>query len=841
MQSAERTRLIGGKMKKIGYLRAAFAATAIILLHTSISFADPPATFDLRDVGGTNYVTSVKNQSGGTCWTHGSMAAIEGNLLMTGVWSTAGESGEPALAEYHLDWWNGFNEHNNDDIDPPSGSGLEVHMGGDYRVTTAYLSRGEGAVRDIDGQSYSTPPVRTDATYHYYYPRDVEWYIAESDLSNMDTIKNKIMTEGVLAICMAYDGSFIDGNYCHYQPPTSTMLPNHSISVVGWDDNKNTQAPLDGAWIVKNSWGSDWGYSGYFWISYYDKWACQEPEMGAISFQNVEPMRYDNVYFHDYHGWRDTKTDVSEAFNAFTAAGDEYLESVSFFSANDSVTYTVRIYDTFAGGLLLDQLTIETGTLTHTGFHTIDLSSPVVLSEGNDFYVYVEFDAGGHPYDKTSDVPVLLGAHYRTIVESSANPGESYYLDGATWTDLVTYDSTANFCIKALATDAGLSVTPEEPFHSEGPVGGSFSPTSKEYQFDLRGSTAVGFEVTLDPPVSWLTLSGDVSGTLDPDSTAEVSVNVNAGADALSAGAYIVSILFTNTTDHMGDTAREMVLIVGDPSLEYQWTLDTDPGWTCENQWAWGNPTGGGGSHGNPDPTGGHTGSNVCGYNLSGDYPNNMNVERNLTTGAIDCTDLYGVKLKFHRWLGVEDPEFDHAYIRVSNNGADWITVWQNTAEITDSGWSQHEFDLSAQANNQPTVYIRWTMGTTDGGWTYCGWNIDDIEIWGIEQGIDTGVFEENGENPARVYRLIGARPNPFNPTTNIMFELPEPGRVSLSIYDVSGRLVAVLASGHSEAGRFTCTWDGRDTTGRPAGSGVYFARMEAGDFVGTSKLVLLK
>lgn len=167
---------------------------------------------------------------------------------------------------------------------------------------------------------------------------------------------------------------------------------------------------------------------------------------------------------------------------------------------------------------------------------------------------------------------------------------------------------------------------------------------------------------------------------------------------------------------------------VGEFASFYEETLDIDPGWSVEVLWAFGTPTGGGGDHGNPDPTSGYTGSNVYGYNLNGDYEDNM-PERHLTTTAIDCSGRDGVVLSFWRYLGVEQPLYDHAYLRVSTNGSTWTTVWQNAAEITDSTWTYQEFDISAIADNQPTVYIRWTIGTTDGSWRYCGWNIDDVRL----------------------------------------------------------------------------------------------------------------
>ncbi|MBK9119430.1 MAG: hypothetical protein IPM18_07490 [Phycisphaerales bacterium] len=161
--------------------------------------------------------------------------------------------------------------------------------------------------------------------------------------------------------------------------------------------------------------------------------------------------------------------------------------------------------------------------------------------------------------------------------------------------------------------------------------------------------------------------------------------------------------------------------------------LDVDPGWATEGLWAYGQPTGGGGTQGSPDPVTGYTGHHVYGYNLLGDYPNLMPAPRYLTSTPIDCRVQWGLRLSYWRWLGVERRPFDYAEVAVSNDGLTWVPLWQNTATVTDNSWRRVDYDISAVADNQSTVYLRWSLGPTDAGWSACGWNIDDIEIYATD------------------------------------------------------------------------------------------------------------
>jgi len=88
---------------------------------------------------------------------------------------------------------------------------------------------------------------------------------------------------------------------------------------------------------------------------------------------------------------------------------------------------------------------------------------------------------------------------------------------------------------------------------------------------------------------------------------------------------------------------------------------------------------------------------------------------------------------------------------------------------------------------------------------------------------------------------LRGNYPNPFNPETTIEFFLNEPGEVTIDIYNIKGQLVRSLVNNSYQAGTHRIIWDGKSDNGREVVSGVYFSRMETGDYSGVRKMIMMK
>jgi hypothetical protein len=402
-------------------------------------------------------------------------------------------------------------------------------------------------------------------------------------------------------------------------------------------------------------------------------------------------------------------------------------------------------------------------------------------------------------------------------------PGLSQYLDPL-GTGTVTLDTYAPF-------EATMVVSPSGDAAFEGPVGGPFVPLTVDYVISNNADVPLTFDASAD--VAWVDVS-PATGLVPEGGTLTLSVTPNGSAASLVQGQYQGLLTINNLTDGQGDTTRDIFMTAGLPEQVYLVDMNDDPQWTTAGAWAHGQPAGGGGAYGNPDPTSGYTGNNVYGYNLAGDYPPNL-AEQHLVSEAFDCSDLEGVTLRFMRWLNVEDSDYDHASLWVSNDGSNFELVWGNPSEVTDNAWMPVEYDISSVADGEATVYLRWTMGTTDGSWQYSGWNIDDVSIWGLVDDVSAVGLPMN-------YRLgVSNHPNPFNPMTTVKFVLARDGTASVRVHDLQGRLVKELVRDELAAGPHSVMWNGLDAAGRRVGSGVYLVRVLADGASAEHKMVLLK
>jgi hypothetical protein len=142
------------------------------------------------------------------------------------------------------------------------------------------------------------------------------------------------------------------------------------------------------------------------------------------------------------------------------------------------------------------------------------------------------------------------------------------------------------------------------------------------------------------------------------------------------------------------------------------------------------------------------------------------------------------------------------------------------------TGTTTKTFTLTAPATSGPiTIYCTGAAGTNPPNWNN-GANLIVNVVSGINQ----------IEEVATTYSLAQNFPNPFNPTTNINFSVPKSQFVNISIYDITGKLVEELVNSNLAAGKYNATWDAANYA-----SGVYFYKIQAGDFIEMKKMSLIK
>jgi hypothetical protein len=261
------------------------------------------------------------------------------------------------------------------------------------------------------------------------------------------------------------------------------------------------------------------------------------------------------------------------------------------------------------------------------------------------------------------------------------------------------------------------------------------------------------------------------------------------------------------------------------------------PGWTHGgpfDDWQIGAPAGLA-----EDPAAAYAGSMIAGTDLSGlgsslgRYESNCNSW--LESPPIDCSNASAVRLSFQRKLAVERSNggaWDVARVQV--NGT---TVWENPSSPNqlDPGWTPQDLDISALADGQPAVRVRYTL-KANGSTGFGGWNIDEFRLTGQ---LWTTVSVDDVARPAFPV-LLANLPNPGS-STLLRFDLPARANVDLAIYDTQGRRIRTMWRGTREAGRNELRWDGRGADGRPSPTGVYFCRLAVGGIIESRKLILMR
>lgn len=232
-----------------------------------------------------------------------------------------------------------------------------------------------------------------------------------------------------------------------------------------------------------------------------------------------------------------------------------------------------------------------------------------------------------------------------------------------------------------------------------------------------------------------------------------------------------------------------------------------------------------------------HSATHCLTDSRTGNYVNNVNRYAQMATG-VNLQTYTGATVT---WWEKYSTEGGYDYCRPEKSidgGSTWTALIPAYSGLGPD-WQKVTVDVSQHCGAVADFRIRFRI-TSDVAVVADGWYVDDVIIYGYKPA--TGVESGNTVSATALETmLMPAAPNPTGDRTAISFHLSAPGRVSLGIYDVAGRLVRTLVSENRTAGHHKAAWDGRDNDGKPATNGVYFYRLTVGDYTSTRKLIIVR
>jgi len=472
-----------------------------VLIFSPEELANLPSYYDLRLLG---RVTPVKDQKTlGTCWVFSTLGSLESSLLPYESWNFS-ENNVKNILSYSY----------------PEGFDRTFTGGGDWLAALAYLARYSGPVLAVDDPYNTTSDYSPSGLTPVKHVQGAVIIPPRANSTDNAQYKLAIMKYGALVTQMAVYSDFYNGSSAAYYCNESVPI-NHDICLVGWDDNYDrnnflTPPPGDGAFIVRNSWGTDWGDGGYFYMSYYDTRLATQ---GGCVFSNTEnTSNYNQVYQYDPYGLVNMTGFNGETAwfsNRFTANTSNPLKAASFYSLAPNSTYNVSVYlnpqnNNPTSGILSYW---KNGVIASPGYNTIPFDNYIPLSIGQVFSMVVKITSPGIQSPVAYEYPLM---NYSS--RATSNFGEGFISsDGVTWLDMAGVIGNASVCLKAFTVSAAGLVLTQETDNPNPQPGDPIQLTIK--LFNQGPDTASGVTVNDKLPAGLSFLSYWASmGTYDPAS-----------------------------------------------------------------------------------------------------------------------------------------------------------------------------------------------------------------------------------------------------------------------------------------------------------------------------------